>query len=218
MPQPQHSEHRPDLRTDTETGTTTDTETSTTTDIETKTSLEATTSLETTASIDDDTYLVRVSRDEFARRVVARVAPEELPAFALLSRPRARTPKLRDTPLGSGLDEMVGAVTPVGVLVSGWALTAVAGGAADEIKNRSMRLTRTLLDRLPQRLRRRAETEEVAVAVAALSTEQLTSVRASVQAKAVALGMPADQAGVLADAVVGELVLLRPGGDAEPTQ
>ncbi|MBL1090730.1 MULTISPECIES: hypothetical protein [Streptomyces] len=213
---PQHSEHRPDLRTDTETGTTTNIET--TADIATTAGIETTADIATTTRIDADTYLVRVSRDEFARRVVARVAPEELPAFALLSRPRARTPRLRDTPLGSGLDEMVGAVTPVGVLVSGWALTAVAGGAADEIKNRSMRLTRTLLDRLPQRLRRRAETEEVAVAVAALSTEQLTSVRASVQAKAVALGMPADQAGVLADAVVGELALLRPGGDEEPTQ
>ncbi|WP_158744827.1 hypothetical protein [Streptomyces sp. NRRL S-1448] len=213
---PQHSERRPDLRTDTETGTTTNIET--TANVETTAGIETTADIATTTRIDADTYLVRVSRDEFARRVVARVAPEELPAFALLSRPRARTPRLRDTPLGSGLNEMVGAVTPVGVLVSGWALTAVAGGAADEIKNRSMRLTRTLLDRLPQRLRRRAETEEVAVAVAALSTEQLTSVRASVQAKAVALGMPADQAGVLADAVVGELALLRPGGDEEPTQ
>ncbi|WP_310725555.1 hypothetical protein [Streptomyces sp. N2A] len=201
---PQHFEHRPDSGTDAETRTTAD--------------IETTTDVETTTNIDADTHLVRVSRDEFARRVVARVAPEELPAFALLSRPRARTSKLRDTPLGSGLDEMVGAVTPVGVLVSGWALTAVAGGAADEIKNRSMRLTRALLDRLPQRVRRRAETEEVAVAVAALSTEQLTSVRASVQAKAVALGMPADQAGVLADAVVGELALLRPDGEEEPTR
>ncbi|MGG7569473.1 hypothetical protein [Streptomyces sirii] len=118
--------------------------------------------------------------------------------------------------MGSGLDEMVGAVTPVGVLVSGWALTAVAGGAAEEIKNRSMRLTRSLLDRLPQRTRRRAETEEVEVPVEALSTEQLGRVRASVQAKAVALGMPEEQAGVLADAVVGELALLRPGGDQEP--
>lgn len=162
------------------------------------------------------TGTITVSRDEFARRVVARVAPEELPAFALLSRPRARAPRVRDTPLGSGLDEMVGAVTPVGVLVSGWALTAVAGGAAEEIKNRSMRLTRSLLDRLPQRTRRRAETEEVEVAVEALSADQLGRVRASVQAKAVALGMPEDQAGVLADAVVGELALLRTGGDQEP--
>ncbi|MFI0150011.1 hypothetical protein [Streptomyces lydicus] len=111
---PQDSGHRPDLRTDAETGTTT--------------------GIESTTTVDAGPSLVRVSRDEFARRVVARGAPEELPA------------------------------------------------------------------------------------VAALTRDQLTGVRASVRAKAVALGMPADRAGVLADAVVGELALLRSDGDEEPTQ
>ncbi|MDC7336208.1 hypothetical protein [Streptomyces lydicus] len=60
---PQDSGHRPDLRTDTETGTTT--------------------GIESTTTVDAGPSLVRFSRDEYARRVVARVAPEELPALVL---------------------------------------------------------------------------------------------------------------------------------------
>ncbi|MFF2852963.1 hypothetical protein ACFVT5_42775 [Streptomyces sp. NPDC058001] len=160
-----------------------------------------------------DTLLV--SPHDFARRVVARIAPDELPAFSLLARSRTRATKLRDTPLGSGLDEITGAVTPVVMLVSGGALTALAAGTTEEIKNRSMHLTERLLDRLPCSLRRR-ELENVEVPVEALSTEQLTAVRASVRAKAQGLGMREDQAEVLADAVVGELALLRPGEGQEP--
>ncbi|MFI0227126.1 hypothetical protein [Streptomyces lydicus] len=60
---PQDSEHRPDSRTDAETRTTT--------------------GIASTTTVDAAPSLVRVARDEFARRVVARVAPEELPALVL---------------------------------------------------------------------------------------------------------------------------------------
>ncbi|BDM74245.1 hypothetical protein HEK616_77320 (plasmid) [Streptomyces nigrescens] len=55
------------------------------------------------------TDTITVSREEFARRVVARAAPDEPAAFPLLSRPRARTSTLRDTPLQRA-DGVVGEV------------------------------------------------------------------------------------------------------------
>ncbi|MCB5909254.1 hypothetical protein [Streptomyces pinistramenti] len=160
-----------------------------------------------------------VLHDRLARRVVARVAPDELAAFPLLAGPylgdsrRGARRAARDRPLGSGLSEVSGAVTPVVVVVTGWAVTALAGGAAEEIKGRGMRLTKALLDGL---WRRRRNGEAVEVPVEALSEGQLRAVHTSVQAKAEQLGMDAVAAGVLADAVVGELVLLRADGSQEP--
>ncbi|MFD3524215.1 hypothetical protein [Streptomyces sp. NPDC058653] len=160
---------------------------------------------------------VRVSRDKLARRVVARVAPDELAAFSLLAvpyrgEPRSRPRAERDRPLGSGLGDVSGAVTPVVVVVTGWAVAALVSGAAEEVKNRGTRWTAALLDLLSRKPR---DSDSVEVPVAALSDSQLRAVRTSVCAKAEHLGMDSAAAVVLSDAVVGELVLLRPEGVQE---
>ncbi|MFD7897578.1 hypothetical protein [Streptomyces sp. NPDC059743] len=164
---------------------------------------------------------VLVSHDELAHRVVARVAPDELAVFSLLADLYSRESgqgarrAVRNRPLGSGLDELSGAVTPVVIVVTGWVVAALAGGAAEEIKSRSTRWTGALLDWL---WRRRRNGDGVEVPVEAMNDGQLRAVHASVRAKAEQLGMEEAAAGVLSDAVVGELMLLRTDSVREQAQ
>ncbi|MFJ1744840.1 hypothetical protein ACIOJD_01160 [Streptomyces sp. NPDC088116] len=152
---------------------------------------------------------VVISHDQLARRVVARLAPDEAASFDLIAQPYLadathgeRAAPRRSGPLASGLD-LAGALTPTVVVASGWAITALAQGAAAELTSRGTRLTGAFLDRF----RRRSGAVRATV-VTAPDPGQLTAVRASVTGKALALGLSPEQAGVLADAVVGELALL----------
>lgn len=152
---------------------------------------------------------VVISHDQLARRVVARLAPDEAASFDLIAQPYLADATHGERPapgwggpLASGLD-LAGALTPTVVVVSGWAITALAQGAAAELSNRGTRLTGAVLNRF----RRRSGAVRATV-VTAPDAGQLAAVRASVRAKALALELSAEQAGVLADAVVGELALL----------
>ncbi|GAA2875124.1 hypothetical protein GCM10010517_35950 [Streptosporangium fragile] len=149
-----------------------------------------------------------VTHEELARRVVDRLAPDESAAFDLLARPYlngstgtrpGRRGRGGDGPLGIGLEEISGALTPAIVLVCGWFVTAVAEGAASEAGGR---LTRSVLERL----RRRPPAVEAPAE--GFDPARLAEIRTSVLAKAEVLGLSQAEAALLADAVVGELTLL----------
>ncbi|WP_158712342.1 hypothetical protein [Streptomyces sp. NRRL F-5135] len=159
---------------------------------------------------------VAISHAQLARGVVERLAPDETASFELIAQPYLDDPSFGGRaargrgrggpPLASGLD-LAGALTPTVVVVTGWALGALAQGAAAELANQGARLTGSLLDRF--RREPRTGGAAVSVPVAELAPGRLGAVRDSVRAKAEALGVGPDRAAVLADAVVGELALLR---------
>ncbi len=150
---------------------------------------------------------ILITHEELARRVVERLAPDELESFELLAQPylrgSAREARQRGRgggpPLGIGLEEIPGALTPAIVLACGWFVTAMAEGAASA---GGEGLARAVLGRLRRRHR------AVEAPAADFSPDRLAAVRASVLAKAEVLGLSEAEAALLADAVVGELALL----------
>ncbi|MFD0119606.1 hypothetical protein ACFVZL_40400 [Streptomyces sp. NPDC058320] len=134
---------------------------------------------------------------DLGRRVVARLAPDELPLFddtwqVVGGRPRRRG--RRQEPLGLGLpgvDEVLVTAVASGVV------TAVVNDLGKDLGSRSARL----LGRL--RLRRRVR--EVPSPLPVLPPRRLRQIRAIAYRKARRLGMPAADANALADALISEL-------------
>ncbi|TDB70500.1 hypothetical protein [Micromonospora sp. KC723] len=142
-----------------------------------------------------------------ARTVVARIAPEELPAFDVLAAPYltgadASTDGGR---LEFGVLEAVATITPVVTLVSASVTAALLRGAEGELEQLGGRATRGLFGAL----RRRREPAPPASAPVEFSREQLARVREVAVARAEALGVTFPLAATIADAVVGALLLDR---------
>lgn len=141
---------------------------------------------------------------ELGRLVLDRAAPEELLVFdetadEYFRDPQAvLDPKRRDEAVGFGLDialltpYVLAVVTPVVHFL----LDAASQAVQDEAKSSIAGVVRRLLRR----------GGEPAAAPAALSTEQLRSVRELAYTRARAVGVEDPQATVIADAVVGGLV------------
>ncbi|TDB72693.1 hypothetical protein [Micromonospora sp. KC721] len=142
-----------------------------------------------------------------ARTVVARIAPEELPAFDVLAAPylTGADASIDGGRLGFGVLEAVATVTPVVTLVSASVTAALLRGAEGELEQLGGRATRGLFGALRRR-REPAPPEPVG-----FSREQLARVREVALARAEALGVAPPQAATIADAVVGALLL-----DGEP--
>ncbi|TDC40870.1 hypothetical protein [Micromonospora sp. KC213] len=142
-----------------------------------------------------------------ARTVVARIAPEELPAFDVLAAPylTGADASIDGGRLGFGVLEAVATVTPVVTLVSASVTAALLRGAEGELEQLGGRATRGLFAALRRR-REPAPPEPVG-----FSREQLARVREVALARAEALGVAPPQAATIADAVVGALLL-----DGEP--
>jgi hypothetical protein len=138
-----------------------------------------------------------------ARTVVARLAPDELPAFDVLAAPylRGTDTSADGGRLEFGVLDAVATVTPVVTLVCATVTGALLRGAEGELERFGGRATRGLL----RGLRRRPA--PVAPPTTGLSHDQLARVRAVAYARATALGVEPDLAGVIADAVVGALAI-----------
>ncbi|MBO3681644.1 hypothetical protein AB0M05_38715 [Streptomyces violaceusniger] len=134
---------------------------------------------------------------DLGRRVVARLAPDELPLFdqtwqAVGERPRRRVS--RQEPLGFGLP---GADEVLVTAVASGVVTAVVSDLGKDLGSWSARL----LGRL--RLRRRVRAVPSPLPV--LPPRRLRQIRAIAFRKARKLGMPVADANALADALISEL-------------
>ncbi|MER7459351.1 hypothetical protein [Micromonospora sp. NPDC126480] len=138
-----------------------------------------------------------------ARTVVARLAPEELPAFDLLAQPylTGTDTSAEGDRLGFGVVEAVTTVTPVVTLVCAGVVGALLRGAEGELEQLGGRATRGLFGALR---RRPAVTAPPRVE---WTREQLAEVRSVAAGRAAALGVEPELASAIADAVVGALLL-----------
>lgn len=156
---------------------------------------------------------------QFARDAVARAAPEELPLFRATSEAYFNDPESLkrkasgDDMLGFGVGEALVLVTPIALSVAREVLDFVV----DEIRRRAREAGTEAIDGLVGRLRKRrggeaaeaGATESTAPVadVPMLSNDQLRQVRALAVEKAQELALPPEKANLLADSLVGSLVI-----------
>jgi hypothetical protein len=150
----------------------------------------------------DEQALVR----ELAEAVVGIAAPDELALFDATAQEYFANPKRvlethgRDEPVGFGLD--IAMLTPYALAVVGpvvsFLVSVVADSVKDELKPRVGAMVRALF---------RGEAADSAEDVQPLTPEQARQVRAITRARALELGLEESTATVLADAVVGGILL-----------
>lgn len=148
--------------------------------------------------------------DELARRIVRKIAPEELPSFDIVAAPYLERPKqaerrlrqAHDDPLGFGLGDIVAMATPVIALVSGSVITAVSDGVGKVVRDGTTNAARKAWRKF-----RGKPVEPLELPSTPLTKAQLTEVRQVALARALSLGMKQQKAEALADAVVAALVL-----------
>ncbi|SDO01914.1 hypothetical protein [Lentzea jiangxiensis] len=148
--------------------------------------------------------------DELARRVVRKIAPEELPSFEIVAAPYLENPKqaerrlrqAHDDPLGFGLGDIVAMATPVIALVSGSVITAVSDSVGKAVQQGTTNAARKAWRKL-----RGKPAEPLELPSTPLTTPQLAEVRKIALDRALSLGMEQQKAEALADAVVAALVL-----------
>ncbi|MFS8101070.1 hypothetical protein LFM09_28500 [Lentzea alba] len=148
--------------------------------------------------------------DELARRVVRKIAPEELPSFDIVAAPYLESPepaerRLRqahDDPLGFGLGDIIAMATPVIALVSGSVITAVSDSLGKAVHDSTAGAVRKAWRKI-----RRKPQEPLELPSTPLTREQLAEVRQIALERALSLGMKQQKAEALADAVVAALVL-----------
>ncbi|MCG8928415.1 hypothetical protein [Lentzea sp. CC55] len=148
--------------------------------------------------------------DELARRVVRKIAPEELPSFEIVAAPYLENPKqaerrlrqAHDDPLGFGLGDIVAMATPVIALVSGSVITAVSDSVGKAVQQGTTNAARKAWRKL-----RGKPAEPLELPSTPLTTPQLAEVRKTALERALSLGMEREKAEALADAVVTALVL-----------
>ena len=146
---------------------------------------------------------------ELARLALEQAAPEELVLFPETAEeyfkdPQAvLDPKRRDEPVGFGLD--LAMLTPYVLAVGTAVIRFLAATVADAAREES----RPLVGRLVRRLLRQEEstTRPASEAPSPLSVEEARRVREIAYQRAKALGLAEDQASLLADSVVGGLVV-----------
>ncbi|MET8760616.1 hypothetical protein [Lentzea sp. NPDC004782] len=148
--------------------------------------------------------------DELARRVVRKIAPEELPSFDIVAAPYLESPeraerRLRqahDDPLGFGLGDIVAMATPVIALVSGSVVTAVSDSVGKAVRDGTTNAVRKAWRKVRGKPQKPLELPPTP-----LTASQLAEVRQIALQRALSLGMERQKAEALADAVIAALVL-----------
>lgn len=145
---------------------------------------------------------------DVARRALALTAPEELLVFDeaaaeyFVNPQRALRGDTRDEAVGFGLDMAM--VTPAMLAVAVAAIRTVVTVVGTAVTEEGTSLTRRAMRRLF-----RLEPDEATTAATGtpvrLSADELGAVRRSALDRAIALGLAPQQAGLLADAITGEL-------------
>jgi hypothetical protein len=153
--------------------------------------------------------------DAFAREVLASAAPEELAVFDETAEEFHRDPEKvlstqgRDEAVGFGLD--LALITPYVLAVAAPVLTYLLNAVTEAAKAEATPVIKDLVHRLFHRRKQsdgtpRADAnDDGADEPISLSPAELAEVREVALARATDLGLPAERARLLADAVVGGL-------------
>ena len=142
---------------------------------------------------------------DLARQALARTAPEELLVFDdvadeyFVDPDQALVADSRDEAVGFGLD--LAMLTPALLAVAVAAVRAVAGIVSTAATQEGIPVAR----RIMRRMFGLEKGEATSPPSVQLTTEELKAVRRSALDRGVALGLAPDQAGLLADAIVGGL-------------
>jgi len=153
-------------------------------------------------SPDDERAVV----SELARRALATAAPDELVIFDETASDYVRDPQAalagqhRDEAVGFGLE--LALITPYVIAVASEAVHMLASIVGGAVKDEGGAAARSLIRRLF-----RLPNPDDAATPAPLSVEQARQVRGVAFARATDLGIPEQQAGLLADAITGGLVV-----------
>jgi hypothetical protein len=149
---------------------------------------------------------------ELAREVVAETAPAELPLFRATSRAffedpdRALQQRSKDEMLGFGA-ETVAFLTPYALAIARPVIALLMSELAKHVQERSADTVVTWVRRLLRRPDKGVIEEGTQPEVPPLSADQLSHVRRLALDKALELDLDEGKAVLLADAVVGQLVL-----------
>jgi hypothetical protein len=157
---------------------------------------------------------------ELARDAVARTAPEELPLFRAASAAYLEDPEAaaagtgaRGDALGFGAEAAMALVTPVALAVSTDVLRFLRAEVAKHAREQGADAIAGVVRKLFKRFR---DEDEIATAVGdaqpdtalpGLSPEQLEEVHRIAVEKARSLRLSSERAELLADSIVGELVV-----------
>jgi hypothetical protein len=155
---------------------------------------------------------------EAARMAVQRLAPEEMPLFEATVRAwRRRRRWPGDDLLGFGPGEVEPVITTAALAAAyaagGFLARTVVDAAREETKTAVSERVRRVVRRLFGR--RQLPSEPAPELRASVTPAELTRIRDLTQKRLYAIGLPAEQAALVADAVVGALVTSG-GASAEP--
>ena len=148
---------------------------------------------------------------ELAREVVAQVAPPELPIFNAASKAYFDNPdqalrqRSRDEMLGFGV-ESIALLTPYALAIAKPVVALLMRELAKQVQAQSSDVILAWVRRLLRRRDQKAE-EAAEPEVKPLTPEQLNRVRELALGKAREFDLEEDKAALLADAMVGRLVL-----------
>jgi hypothetical protein len=155
----------------------------------------------------DETFTRQLTLD-IARDTIAQIAPQELPLFRAQSQAYFADPTAalnqragEDGMLEFGVGDAVIFLTPVALAIVSETLVFLAGEIKNSLAKQSTDLIGDLVKQLFKRFR--AEKDQVP----ALTDAQLTQVRKIAYEKARQFKLPEAQATLLADALVGGLVV-----------
>lgn len=149
---------------------------------------------------------------ELAREVVARVSPQELPIFGPTSRAYFANPdqalqqRSKEETLGFGGPGTLAVLTPYVLAIARPVVALLLREVADQATERSAEVVRRWVRRLLGQ-RDPAIVDDEESELKPLSPDQLRRVRELALDKARELDLDEDKAGLLADAMVGSLVL-----------
>lgn len=155
---------------------------------------------------------------EVAREQVAQIAPQELPLFRAASAAYFENPKKalegqagKDEKLGFGLEAGIYLLTPIVLDVTGVVVKFLANEVLKSVQTESSGLIREYVKRMFKKFRPPEQEEEKKGPL--LTFEQARQVRKAAFERARQLNLPEDQAGLLADSLVGSLatVASQPG-------
>jgi len=148
---------------------------------------------------------------QLATVVLEQTAPEELAVFDETADEYFRDPQAvldpqqRDEPVGFGLEASL--LAPVVLSVASYVVQFVVATVRDAAKDEARPVIANLVRRLFHKVQPNGKGTDNAPTTQALTDEQARAVRRVAYERAQALGVPESTAAVLADAVVGGIVV-----------
>ncbi len=148
---------------------------------------------------------------DLSRDIVAQTAPEELPLFRAISAAYSKNPKKalqlqksKDEDLGFGVAEAALLLTPIVLDVMKDVVMFLVGEITQSVREESSEL---ISNRVKSMFKKYSPADIETNQAQALTPEQLLHVRQIALEKIRAMALSEDQAGLLADSIIGSLAI-----------